>query len=297
MTPPGHPERPERLAAALEGAAAAGAVAVVSTIAEASAVDAARTVHAASLIERLRALSDRGRGFVDTPDNPVSAGSFRAAWRAVGACVDAAAVIEAGKADIVWAAVRPPGHHARHDHAMGYCFFNNIAAAAESLLARGIGPLAIVDFDVHHGNGTQEHFYQRDDVYFVSIHQYPFFPGTGSADETGAGRGLGFTRNVPLAAGADDETYFGAVALGLDEVTRTIRPAVWLISAGFDAHQNDPLGGMRLSEPGFARIGAMIAEVSGGRPVLAVMEGGYERKALRESVRSFLDGLAGNAAP
>lgn len=297
MTVPGHPERPERLEAARLGAEDAGAVPVASPIDEPQALEGARVVHAAGLVERLRAASQQGHGFVDTPDNPVSAGTFRAAWRAVAASLHAAAVTARGEADLAWVGVRPPGHHARRDRAMGFCFFNNAAVAAEALLARGVGPLALVDFDVHHGNGTQEHFYRRDDVFFLSVHQYPFFPGTGSADETGAGPGLGFTRNFPLAAGAGDETYAEALAVGLEEVHRTLRPSAWVISAGFDAHVDDPVGEMRVSAPGFGRIGRLIVEAAAGTPVVAVMEGGYERKALRESVRSFLEGLAGNVAP
>jgi acetoin utilization deacetylase AcuC-like enzyme len=202
-----------------------------------------------------------------------------------------------GRSEYAWVPVRPPGHHALRDRAMGFCFFNNVAVTAEELLARGLGPVAIVDFDVHHGNGTQAHFWTRSDAYFLSLHHFPFYPGSGSADEIGAGDGHGFTRNVPLAGGADDAIYEEALGMGLDDLLRAVRPRAWLVSAGFDAHVDDPLGGMAVTEAGFAAFGRLIRGAAGSAPVLAVLEGGYRLEALRSSVRAFLEGLQDRVTP
>jgi acetoin utilization deacetylase AcuC-like enzyme len=179
---------------------------------------------------------------------------------------------------------------------MGFCYFNNVAVAAEEALAAGLGPVAVVDFDAHHGNGTQEHFWRRSDAFFLSVHRYPSYPGTGAGDEEGEGPGHGFTRNFPLAAGADDDTYAGAVEAGLEEIVERMSPHLWLVSAGFDAHRRDPIGGMQVSEAGFARIGSSLREAAGDTPVIAVLEGGYDLEALQASVRAFVEGLTG-AAP
>jgi acetoin utilization deacetylase AcuC-like enzyme len=180
---------------------------------------------------------------------------------------------------------------------MGFCFFNNAAGAAEELLARGCGPVAIVDFDVHHGNGTQAHFWERNDVSVLSLHRYPFFPGSGAGDEVGVGKGRGCTRNFPLAAGAGDEIYADALAAGLDELAAVCAPSSWVVSAGFDAHHDDPLGGMNVSDEGFGRIGRLLRDAAGKSPVVAVLEGGYDPKALYRSVRTFITGVRGSARP
>jgi acetoin utilization deacetylase AcuC-like enzyme len=292
---PGHPDRPDRIGAALEGAAAAGAAPLAVEVEEAGVLAGIGRVHDAELASRLREACRRAPGIFDCPDNPISVGSYRAALAAAACSLAAAEAIANGGAKTVFLAVRPPGHHALRERAMGFCFFNNAAIAAEDLLARGYGPLAIVDFDVHHGNGTQAHFWARDDVFYLSVHRYPFYPGSGGAIEIGSGRGRGFTRNFPLAAGADDETYTGAVAAGLEEILVAMTPRAWVVSAGFDGHRDDPLGGMRVTEGGFAKIGAMLAQARGAGPLVAALEGGYNLEALRRSVRAFLVGLAGGA--
>jgi acetoin utilization deacetylase AcuC-like enzyme len=290
---PGHPERAERLRAAVAGATLPGVRELGVTVDEAGVLSAVARVHEEGYPERLRAACGRAPAFFDVADNPISVGSYRAAVAAVAATLSGLHAVLAHETESAWAAVRPPGHHALRGAAMGYCFFNNVAIAAEAALAHGVAPVAIVDFDVHHGNGTQAHFWERDDVYYLSVHRYPCYPGTGSGDEAGGGRGYGFTRNFPLAAGADDATFTSAVEAGIEEVFAAMQPRLWLASAGFDAHREDPLGGMAVTEEGFNRIGALLRAASGEMPVLAVLEGGYKLEALRRSVRSFLQGLAG----
>jgi len=297
LTLPGHPERPQRLEAAIAGAALAGAVPLDVEVDERRALAAVARVHDPGLAERLREACRRGPGLFDSPDNPISEGTYDAAVAAVAAALAAADALVEGGSDGAWVPVRPPGHHALRDRAMGFCFFNNVAVAAEELLARGLGPVAIVDFDVHHGNGTQAHFWSRADAFFLSLHHFPFYPGSGSAEEIGAGAGRGFTRNVPLAAGADDAIYTEALAMGLEDVLRTLTPRAWLVSAGFDPHVDDPLGGMAMTEAGFTAFGRLIRGAAGRAPVLAVLEGGYRLEALRTSVRAFLGGLEDRVTP
>ena len=295
--PPGHPERPERLRAAIAGAAVAGAEALPVPLDEAAVLAALARVHAPGFAGRLQRACEHPPGIFNSEDNPVSLGTYSAALAAAASAIAAAGAAAAGAAATVWVPVRPPGHHALRDRAMGFCFFNNAAVAAEELLARGCGPVAIVDFDVHHGNGTQAHFWERDDVYVLSLHRYPFFPGTGAGDEVGAGKGRGFTRNFPLASGAGDEIYGEALAAGLDELAAVFEPSSWVVSAGFDAHRQDPLGGMNVSDEGFGMIGRLLRDAAGKSPLVAVLEGGYDPKALYRSVRTFIAGVSGGVGP
>jgi len=292
---PGHPERPERLSAALAGAADAGVEALPVEVGEEEALEALARVHDRNLARRLREACAGAPAVFDSPDNPISAGSYSAAVGGIRCALAAVDALARGVASGVFVAARPPGHHALRDKAMGFCFFNTAAVAAEELLARGLGPVAIVDFDVHHGNGTQAHFWERPDAFFLSVHRYPFFPGSGAASEIGGGRGRGFTRNFPMAAGADDATYCGALAAGLDDVVEAFRPTSWVISAGFDAHRDDPLGGMEVTDAGFRTIGTMVRQARLESPLIAVLEGGYHPEALRRSVRAFFTGLEGIA--
>jgi acetoin utilization deacetylase AcuC-like enzyme len=278
-SPPGYPERPERLAGVVEHLRGRG-----WPMAEVAAGEAARqrarqavlALHEPAYVERFRRAAERGDALLDSADNPLSDGTWEASWAAVEVALAAAdQVADAGEA--AFAAVRPPGHHAERSTAMGFCYFNNVAVAAEHLRRRGAARVAVFDFDVHHGNGTQHLFEERADVFYASTHQYPFYPGTGAAWETGRGAGEGATLNCPLPAGTDDAGYAAVIEGRVLPALRRFAPDVLLISAGFDAWRDDPLGGMAVTEQGFAQWGEWLrelaAEVCGGR-VLAVLEGG-----------------------
>jgi acetoin utilization deacetylase AcuC-like enzyme len=261
----------------------------------AAALAAVTALHRESYVARFGRAVERGDGLIDSSDNPLSPHAWDAAWGAVEAALAAADWVAAGRDRTGFAAVRPPGHHAEEATAMGFCFFNNVAIAAEHLRRRhGAARVAIFDFDVHHGNGTQHLFEARPDVFFASTHQYPFYPGTGAADETGIGEGAGATLNLPLPAGTGDEGYAAAIEQHVLPALRRFAPDVLLLSAGFDSWMRDPLAGMAVTEDGFARwgqwLGQLASEVCEGR-VLAVLEGGYDIRSLPRLVAAHLQGL------
>jgi acetoin utilization deacetylase AcuC-like enzyme len=296
-TPPGFPEKPERLAGVLGHLRAGGWPVVEEGLAPEAARQAVTAVHDEGYVDRFERAAARGDSLLDSADNPLSAGTWKAAWAAVSATLAAADWVAGGEDRTALAAVRPPGHHAERAMAMGFCFFNNVAVAAEHLRRRhGVSRVAIFDFDVHHGNGTQHLFEARADVFYASTHQYPFYPGTGAASETGVGEGEGATLNLPLPAGTGDEGYAEAIRGAVLPALRRFAPDALLLSAGFDAWRNDPLGGMRVTEEGFRAWGEWLrelaAEVCGGR-VLAVLEGGYDLRNLPLLVEANLEGLAG----
>jgi acetoin utilization deacetylase AcuC-like enzyme len=275
----GHPERPSRLAAVVAGIRSSGLEdAVVPLDATPASRDALLAVHPAGFVDALAALGAAGGGRIDD-DTAMDAASWDAALLAAGAGLDAIAALGRGEGDAAFCAIRPPGHHATPTRAMGFCLMNNVAIAAASLAARG-ERVAIVDIDAHHGNGTQAVFEDRADVLFVSLHEYPLYPGTGRLDEIGRGAGRGATINVPLPAGATGDVY-------LDALDRVVVPAVerfgatWLlVSAGFDAHVADPLTGLALRAGDVAGIlSRLLPTVPPGRRVL-LLEGGYDLDAL-----------------
>ena len=276
VTPPGHPERVSRgevlISVAADLRAAGADVVEPRRVTD----DELLQVHDGDYLTLLRETA--GRAVALDPDTFTSPESYEVARLAAGAAAGAVdAVLEGEPGTRALALERPPGHHAERGRDMGFCLFNNVPVAASHSRSRGLERVAIVDYDVHHGNGTQHTFYDDPHVLFISSHQYPYYPGTGAAGETGHGTGRGFTVNLPLSAGATDADYervFGEVAF---PVLRQFAPQLILVSAGFDAHADDPLGGMRLTASEFVRLTAAIVAVADecceGR-VVALTEGG-----------------------
>ncbi len=287
-----HPESPDRLVACRR-ALLAGDLELEWIEPDPAPLADIERVHAPAYVREVRDMAADGGGHLDW-DTAVSPASFEAATLAAGAGVLAVdrAVADAGAAFLL---VRPPGHHALRDRGMGFCLFNNIAvAAAHALAVGGVQRVLIVDWDVHHGNGTQDAFYDDDRVLFVSMHQHGHYPGTGDAAEVGSGRGAGYTVNVPLPAGAGDaaaEAVFDAL---VEPLARAYRPQLVLVSAGFDSRRGDPLGGLAFSGPVYAwmasRLCSLARESAAGGPV-CFLEGGYETALLADSVVSTVDGL------
>ena len=292
----GHPERAERVAVLrdlIESLAGAGLIRLEPRPATPNEL---ALVHTEEHLKLVAGTADGGPQAFDA-DTPVSSRSYETALLASGGLLALVDTIMAGGADNGFALVRPPGHHAEADRAMGFCLFNNVAIAARSLRERhGLDRVLIVDWDVHHGNGTQHSFEDDRGVLYVSTHQYPFYPGTGGVDEVGVGEGEGFTLNVPLPAGCGDGEFLDAFVRVIDPVCRQFEPQFVLVSAGFDAHLRDPLAGMRVSEEGFGCLARVLlriaAEHAGGR-FAAVLEGGYDLDALRGSVARVLDEMEG----
>lgn len=245
-------------------------------------------IHPEHHIRRVAQLAAAGGGWVD-PDTYVVPASFDAARCAAGAALQAVADVLAGHEDNAFVIVRPPGHHATADRSMGFCLFNSIAVAAEWAVAQGGAErVAILDVDVHHGNGTEAIFFDRPDVFYYSTHQYPFYPGTGRVEDVGVDDGRGTTLNVPLMAGCGDETFEAVTRLVLRPAVQRFRPDLILVSLGFDAHWADPLAQMRLSTAGYSeilgQIKALAEELSGGRLVI-LLEGGYDTSVVQEGSR------------
>jgi acetoin utilization deacetylase AcuC-like enzyme len=238
-------------------------------------------------------LNAKGKeGFFDM-DTPYSQGSVEAALLSTGGILNAVDTMMNEDLDSVFAYPRPPGHHAESDRVMGFCFFNHVAIAANYLLQKyGLKKIAIIDYDVHHGNGTQEIFYHRDDVFYISTHQYPYYPGTGAKDEIGHGRGEGFTLNIPFNLGVGDEEYIDSFQAEIIPKLEEYKPEFIIISAGFDAHKLDPLAGINLSKNGFYQMSLMITDLAkklNHHKTLFVLEGGYSLKGLKEGVESVLE--------
>jgi acetoin utilization deacetylase AcuC-like enzyme len=297
LTPPGHPERVERFEVMQAVASEFRQKGIpVEEPRPASDAELGR-IHAAEHITLIRETA--GRAVALDSDTFTSPRTFEAACMAAGAAVSAVDhVLEKGEGARAYALVRPPGHHAEHARAMGFCFFNSIAIAAAHARARGLSRVAIVDFDVHHGNGTQWSFYDDPAVLFISSHQYPYYPGTGAAGDVGKGSGAGFTVNLPLSAGATDADYEVAYTRIALPVLEQFRPELVLVSAGFDAHKDDPLAGMRLTGDYFGRLTRAIADVSvattHGR-LVAITEGGYDLAGLASSLRASINALTAEA--
>jgi len=299
--PPGHPERPDRLVAVAE-AIAARAEHLTAVVPRGATPEEILRVHDRAHLDHVTRVVGRAPAQLD-PDTYVSASSLDVALLAAGGAVDLARRVAGGEARCGLAAVRPPGHHAESGRAMGFCLFNNAAIAVRALQAEdGVERILLLDWDVHHGNGTQHSFDDDPTVLYVSTHQFPFYPGTGNFDECGVGRGVGATVNVPLPAGSGDAEYLGALQRVLVPVARHFAPELIVVSCGFDAHHDDPLGGMHVSEAGFRGMSdivrALAEELCGGRAVF-VLEGGYAPRGLLEGTGALLDSLlaAGHVSP
>ncbi|MFQ5689053.1 MAG: histone deacetylase family protein [Gemmatimonadota bacterium] len=261
--------------------------------------EALRSIHTSAHIDRVeravREARSTGRAVRLDPDTAVSAASWDAALAASGCAVDAVEAVVNGRFRAAFCAVRPPGHHARSDRAMGFCLFNHVALAARHALRAGMaGKILIVDWDVHHGNGTQEIFYEDPDVYYLSMHQSPHYPGTGAREERGAGAGLGTTLNLPMPAGLEASCYVEALTGAFDEVLNGFAPDLVLISCGFDAALEDPLAGFTLRPEDYRRLTVELVgrtrDSVRGR-IISVLEGGYEPAALGACGVAHLIGL------
>lgn len=295
----GHPERPERVDAVRHGIGRAGLAERLQWPVVRPATDAEllRT-HTEAHVRAVAATAGRTVPFdADTQAGPRS---YAAALHAAGAVVDATGRVLEGRLDRAFCLSRPPGHHAESDRVMGFCYFNNVAVAAAEALARGVARVLIVDFDVHHGNGTQEIFYLDPRVMYVSSHQFPFYPGTGLQLEQGSGPGRGFTTNLPMPAGSTDADYLEVYREIVLPLARAFDPELVLVSAGFDAFGGDPLAGMRLTADGYGALAGICLEAAagaaGGRAVFA-LEGGYDLDGLASSGAAVTRVLLGETPP
>ncbi|HEY7439825.1 MAG TPA: histone deacetylase [Acidimicrobiia bacterium] len=292
----GHPERPQRLGAVHEGIVHSGLLdALVHVDPRPATIDELAEVHPEGYIEGLESRIAQGPGFLDA-DTRVSAQSWDVARAAAGSGIDALELLAAGRGAAAFLAVRPPGHHARPSQAMGFCLLNNVAVAAASRVRLG-ERVAIIDVDAHHGNGTQDAFYADPRVLYVSLHQWPLYPGTGRPEEQGAGAGLGTTCNIPVPAGTTGDVYLRALDEVVEPLVEGFAPDWLLVSVGFDAHRADPLTGLGLSAGDYA---AVLHRLSGwARPgrLAAFLEGGYDLDAVSASVAAGIPELLGDRGP
>jgi len=291
----GHPESPERLRAIERELARRDWLGWERREAPSASEADLERVHPASHVEAIRRLCRGGGGSIDA-DTYAGEASYRAALHSAGAACEMTRALLAGEHAAGFAAGRPPGHHAEPARAMGFCLFDNVAIAAERALGeQGIERVFILDWDVHHGNGTAEIFRRRDDVLFASIHQAGIFPGTGAREDVGSGPGEGFTINLPVPAGSGEQLWLSLLEQAVLPAASEFRPQLVLISAGFDAHRDDPLAGCLLEASSFARMGLRLREAAAGwgAPVGAVLEGGYDLGALAASVVATMAALGG----
>lgn len=250
--------------------------------------------HSDELLEHIRLMCERGAHFIEA-DTRISSDSYRVARLAAGAAVAAVDDVMQGEGRNAFALVRPPGHHATPTDAMGFCLFNNAAIAARYAQARyGVERVLIIDWDVHHGNGTQDIFYEDPTVFYFSSHQYPYYPGTGSQLERGEGKGEGYTLNIPLTMGTSARAHRESFEEGMKQIEQRFHPDLIIVSAGFDSRRGDPLGGLLLEDSDFAemtRVVKGLAERYGGGRVVSVLEGGYNLSTLGQTVKSHIAAL------
>jgi len=290
-----HPENPQRLKAILSGLERSGLLSKLQKIeARHSTLEWIERVHSKNYIQEIQSAGLKGAVLLDA-DTMVGPDSYNVALLAVSGVLAACDAVLAGKVRNSFCAVRPPGHHAEENKAMGFCLFNNVAIAARYLQGEhGLKKILIVDWDVHHGNGTQKSFYQDDTVYYFSIHQYPHYPGTGREEEEGEGLGRGFTLNVPMCAGSGDLEYKEVFDMIFYPEALRFKPDFVLISAGFDGHRDDPLSDLRLTEKGYQRMTEVVMDLAyeccQGK-VVSVLEGGYNLASLASSVKIHVQTL------
>jgi acetoin utilization deacetylase AcuC-like enzyme len=294
VPPMRHPESPERLSAIMRHLDRLGlAQACRHGKARLATDEELLQVHQASLLHEVAHYEEQGGGLIDS-DTWDGAGSNLAARLAAGAVADAVAGVLGNRDKLAFCAVRPPGHHATSGTAMGFCLFNSVAVGAAKALSLGVERVLIVDWDVHHGNGTQDIFYQDPRVGFLSIHRYPFYPGTGAAGETGTGPGLGTTLNLPISYGTTRADFRAAFRAGLEAMADRMKPELVLLSAGFDAHAADPIGGLSLESEDFVDMThevLAIAKTHAHGRLVGVLEGGYNIQVLAECVAAHLEAL------
>jgi acetoin utilization deacetylase AcuC-like enzyme len=291
---PRHPESPARLRSILSVLARAPVEGTQVGQPRSATQEELASVHTPELRKYLLGLA--GESADIDPDTHASPDSYDAAVLAAGAAVQAVEAVMAGRARNAFALVRPPGHHAEPGKAMGFCLFNNVAIAAEAARKHGAERVLILDWDVHHGNGTQAAFWERRDVLYQSVHQYPYYPGTGAPHEVGVGEGLGFTVNCGIPGGATDADYKAVFEDLFLPIAQEFRPQLVLVSAGFDPHRSDPIGGMMITERGFAAMCAAMrsfAESTCEGKLVLLLEGGYSLEGLSESVHACVEVLAG----
>ncbi len=302
-TGPGHPEKPDRLKFLIEHLQQTALWdklhhliidhAPINIIAEAHSLEHIR--HIKEKCESLSDTSNSDYGILDQGDTIVCNSSFDVALLAAGGVVAGVDSIVTGVLKNVFCAVRPPGHHAESNSPMGFCLFNNVAVAAKYAKRKyGLKRILILDWDVHHGNGTQEIFYDDNSVFFISLHQYPFYPGSGGKNERGEGNGEGFNLNIPMRSGSGEKEYFDAFREEIIPVIDGYNPELIIISAGFDAHIDDPLANINLTENSFRILTEMVLEVgnkNSNNHILSVLEGGYNLNALSRSVETHLQAL------
>jgi acetoin utilization deacetylase AcuC-like enzyme len=294
-----HVENSQRLVAAISYLKETGIKEKLSCLTSRSALlEELEMIHAPEYISYVKSKAEKGGGWLD-PDTVMSPKSYEAALYAAGGLIVAVEAVMGGNVDNAFALVRPPGHHATYDQAKGFCIFNNMAIAAKFALSKlNLNRVLIADFDVHHGNGTQDAFYDDPRVLYFSTHQYPFYPGTGWMDETGMGEGEGTTVNFPMTAGWGDNEYLRAFNEVLVLVARRFQPQLILVSAGFDAHWADQLAMMRVSVRGFAQMVMILkelaAELCQGR-LIFTLEGGYNLQVVASSIKAVFDVLRGNS--
>ncbi len=294
-----HPENPGRIRAIERTLEGAGWPGLDVREAPAASREAIERVHDSAHYSRLERLCAEGGGMIDA-DTVATGPTWEAALRAAGAAVEGAERVLAGEDEFAFTGMRPPGHHAESNRAMGFCFFNNAAvAAAHAISECGIERALILDWDVHHGNGTAEIFDSRADVLYASIHQSPFYPGTGAAREIGSGAGEGFTLNLPVPAGAGGEQFNSLVQHVVAPVGREFDPGLIVLSAGYDAHADDPLANCELEAGDFAAMTAAMRDLARevGAPVLICLEGGYDPPALAASVLATIEAMGADEPP